>query len=318
MSINTTTTTTTTTTTSTEGWHTVADGTQLYTKTWKPATSTPVKARVLFVHGFSDHCNNYEYLFVKFAENGIETYSFDQRGWGRSVKKPSERGLTGPTTTVMADITSMLESVIPSPVPLFLMGHSMGGAEILVYAAQGPAKILSNIRGFISSAPLIALHPHTRPWRFTVVLGRLAGRLLPRRQMVNKLDSAALTHDEKQNKLYEEDTLCHDTGTLEGLAGMLDRAEALDTGKIVLHDGVGEGGVTRLLLVHGTEDRVNDFAASKAFVERCDIKDKTLKPYEGLFHNMHAEAGNDKTIFAEDISKWILGRSDPAPAQARL
>lgn len=66
------------------------------------------------------------------AARQITVYAFDQRGWGRSVKRLSERGLTGGTSQVLDDIDSVVKSQLPSTVPLFLMGHSMGGAEVLV------------------------------------------------------------------------------------------------------------------------------------------------------------------------------------------
>src|SRR5436190_14502002 len=63
------------------------------------AIGTP-KARLVFIHGFSDHINAYGILFPTLATLGISTYGFDQRGWGRSVHSPSEKGLTGPTSLV--------------------------------------------------------------------------------------------------------------------------------------------------------------------------------------------------------------------------
>lgn len=201
------------------------------------------------------------------------------------MTKKHDRGLTGPTTRVLADITSMLRTLLPTPVPLFLMGHSMGGAEILHYAATGPSDVLSQIRGFISSAPLIALHPSTRPFRATVLAGRLAGHILPKFQLVQKLEPKWLSRDAEQNKLWEQDELCHDTGTLEGLAGMLDRGIQLESFKVMPRDGAGEGGKIRLLALHGTGDHVNDFAATKAYVERSELSDKELRSYDGWYHN---------------------------------
>lgn len=60
-----------------EGWLETADGAKLYTKTWKPTGGQP-RARVAFIHGFSDHCNNYPELFSTFAKRGIAVYAFDQ------------------------------------------------------------------------------------------------------------------------------------------------------------------------------------------------------------------------------------------------
>lgn len=63
-----------------EGWHTADDGRKLYTKTWTPSsTEGPVKSRLVFIHGFSDHINTYGNFFPYLASKGIEVYSFDQR-----------------------------------------------------------------------------------------------------------------------------------------------------------------------------------------------------------------------------------------------
>lgn len=61
----------------TEGWHTTDDGRKLYTKTW--TTDGPAQARLVFIHGFSDHINTYGNFFPYLASKGIEVYSFDQR-----------------------------------------------------------------------------------------------------------------------------------------------------------------------------------------------------------------------------------------------
>ena len=235
---------------------------------------------MLFLHGFSDHCNRYQELFSNLAARGILVHSFDQRGWGRSVKKPSEKGLTGPTPQVLADITSLIQKYLPSPVPLFLMGHSMGGQETLQYAALGPQEIKNQISGFLASAPFIRLHPSSEPNRLTVMAGKLAGKVLPKRQMVNALESRYMCHDKSICKDWEEDELCHNTGTLEGLAGMLARGDELDKGSVVIEDWDG----CHVWLAHGTADRVTSHEATKDFMKRLKVQDKTLQLYEGCYH----------------------------------
>jgi acylglycerol lipase len=227
----------------------------------------------------------YGILFPTFASKGIQVHTFDQRGWGRSVHDPSEKGLTGPTSQVLADITAFIKPLIPSSAPLFLMGHSMGGAEVLCYTAEGPLEIRKHIRGYVLDAPFCAFHPSSKPFVLTVAMGRLAGKLLPKKQMVSKLNAELLTRSPEVQKMYEDDPLCHNTGTLEGLAGMLDRATGLESGKIRVPKGAGEGGKTRILLSHGTKDSVCDYHATVKVYERLDKEDdKELKLYEGWFH----------------------------------
>ncbi|KAK5687890.1 hypothetical protein LTR17_026678 [Elasticomyces elasticus] len=297
-----------------EGWLTTSDSVKLYTKTWKAVTP---RAKLVFVHGFSDHCNAYGILFPSLAEQGISVHAFDQRGWGRSVHEPAQQGRTGPTSQVMDDITTFIRDlpIEDSNVPLFLAGHSMGGAEVLHYAAKGPKDVLSQIRGVLCESPFVALHPSGRPSAITVVLGRLAGKVLPHRQMVNKLDGSKMCRDPEVCKAWEADTLCHDTGTLEGLAGMLDRAHELEAGKLTLRDGVGEGGQMRLWIGHGTGDQVCDYQACRAWYEKVTVKDKEMRVYEGWYHKLHAEPGDDKVRFANDVSQWILDRCDSIPKE---
>ena len=205
------------------------------------------------------------------------------------------------------------------------MGASMGGAQVLQYAAKGPEQIRRQITGYLAECPFIALHPAAQPNRFTVVAGRLAGRFLPRRQMVSKLDPMKMCRDQSVCKSWEEDELCHDTGTLEGLAGMLERGEELDTGKVAIEDTDG----CRLWLGHGSGDMVTSHEASARFMERCKVKDKTFKIYDGCYHCskhsvnvsvlgritntkiVHAEPGEDKVKFATDVIDWIKARAKP-------
>ena len=101
-----------------EGSLPLPDQQVLYTMTWKvkclPVQSkwvfstkksmqpeSPTKALVVFLHGFSDHINRFSDFFSVLASQGIESHGFDQRGWGRSVRSKADRGLTGPTSTVM-------------------------------------------------------------------------------------------------------------------------------------------------------------------------------------------------------------------------
>ncbi len=233
--------------------------------------------------------NAYYTLFPTLAAHGIQTHAFDQRGWGRSVTHPCERGLTGPTSLVLDDITSVLTSVLLSsssssatpspPVPVFLMGHSMGGAEILTYAALGPPAIRAQISGYIAEAPLIALHPDSQPSRLKVFLGRMAGWWLPERQMVQRLEAKWLCRDESVCEAWVADELCHDTGTLEGLSGILGRGEDLEWGRVKVED---EG--VRVWVGHGTRDMVTSFEASRRWVEGLRVRDKEFKAYDGWFH----------------------------------
>lgn len=186
---------------------------------------------------------------------------------------------------MLDDMSSFLKTMIPCPVPLFLMGHSMGGGEVLHYAASGPAFIRKHIRGYLIESPLIELSPESKPSFVTVFFGKLASKVLPHRQLVNKLDVSLLSRDPVANKKAEDDALCHDTGTLEGLAGMFERSEQLASGKVKIGGKAGEGGVTRIWIAHGDKDGITSYRATKQYSEKnIEADDKEFKTYEGFFH----------------------------------
>nr|POE77679.1 putative monoglyceride lipase [Quercus suber] len=298
---------------------------ELYTKTWH-TPSQPPQARLVFIHGFSDHCNFYEPFFSILAARGIKVYAFDQRGWGRSVHSPAQKGLTGYTPVVLDDVTHFIRSEIlaheaerqESSVPLFVAGHSMGGGITLTYAATGPSDVVSRVRGWLVESPWVALAPAAQPWKLTVVAGRLASKVLPGMQLPQHLPPENVCRDPAVAKQYIADDLCHDTGTLAGLAGCLDRAAALQEGKVVLREGRGEGGKTRLWFGHGTKDLICAYDACKGVYERAVVADKKMRTYEGWYHKLHTEPGEDKQTFANDFGNWILERSGSEVDKAKL
>ena len=229
----------------------------------------------------------------------------------------------------------MLESVLPiaqaRQLPLFLVGHSMGGGETLYWLATSNETIRRQIRGFVALAPYIALNPASQPSRALVAAGKLALRLLPRFQMEQKLNPDNLCRDPELAKSWELDELCHNIGTLEGMGGMIDRGEELEQGKVTVKEG------SSLYIAHGSDDRITNHDSSVKFFDRLQIEDKTIKSYEGWYHVcefdppfhilgpyecvVHCEPGDDKITFANDVSKWILARaSSPVSSttQSRL
>ncbi|KAJ6444179.1 alpha/beta hydrolase [Purpureocillium lavendulum] len=280
--------------------------TSFYAKTWTP--EGPVKAKLVFVHGFSEHINRYNDFFPLLAAHGIQVFSWDQRGWGRSVTKPSERGLTGPTSQVVGDVAAFVRDKLGSggdgAPPLFVMGHSMGGGEVLTMAGDAQyAELVGKVRGWILECPFIGFSAGEEPSSIKIFAGRLVGRLLPRQQMKHVVPPEQLSRDVAVVESVRNDPLCHNTGTLEGLASLLDRTSLLSSGQVKLGRQVRS-----VLLAHGTADLTCSYDAAMKFVERQHaVEDKTSRSYEGGYHQLHADHCKDE--FAKDVVDWILARS---------
>jgi acylglycerol lipase len=190
------------------------------------------------------------------------------------------------------------------------MGHSMGGGEALTLASDPQyADLMGDIRGWVLESPFIGFPAGFAPSSITVFFGRLAGRLMPHMHRLAPLPPENLTRDPKVVKSLTEDKLLHDTGTLEGLSGMLDRTSNLNEGKVKLNKGVKS-----IWLGHGTKDMGTSYEASKKwFEEQTQVEDKEFKTYDGWYHQLHADLPDDRPVFAKDVGDWILARVETKP-----
>jgi len=229
---------------------------------------------------------------------------------------PSDKGKTGPTSVVLSDIASVIKSQLPSPVPVFLLGHSMGGGELITLASDALYEDLTlQIRGWMLESPFIDFTPDSKPPLLKVYFGRLVGKILPHKQMFNPLQPEHTTRDPEVIKSLIADELLHGTATLEGASGLLDRTMAINTGKTKLSKGVNS-----LWLGHGTADKGACYHASKKwFDQQVEIQDKEFKTYEDWSHQLHADTPETRAIYNKDIADWILARvEDSKPLEAKL
>jgi alpha-beta hydrolase superfamily lysophospholipase len=120
----------------TTSWLTVADGTKLFIRKWKPEGDAAAAVQV--VHGMGEHSLRYERFAARLCEAGIEVWAADMRGHGLTanlkVNGPAKGGLLGhcadrrAPARLISDIHRVnltLREKHPD-IPLFLMGHSWG------------------------------------------------------------------------------------------------------------------------------------------------------------------------------------------------
>ncbi|KAH8697745.1 putative alpha/beta hydrolase [Talaromyces proteolyticus] len=302
-----------------EGSLVLPDGTKLYTKTWK--TKEKPRAIIAFYHGFSDHSNSWFQFFPTLASSGFEVHALDQRGWGQSSASDRKlRGDFGTTDVVMADLHFFLQSVVPftqeGSIPLFLMGHSMGGMNVLYYSlnpespyytaqSSTPATPTSQVKlsGVVSIAPLVAVHPTTQPPKIVELLGRVAVKVLPKVTMVQAIDAKWVSRDPVVVESIRKDAvLSHKTGTLEALNAMLGRGAWLDALHKNPHSIAAEDNIPPIWVGHGTADKITWFDATKRLMDNLKIKDKTFKVYEDAYHKLT----NDTEEVVEEVTGHIV------------
>jgi alpha-beta hydrolase superfamily lysophospholipase len=138
------------------GVHT-ADGQMLPLKTWVPEKGAP-KAVIIALHGFNDYSNFFAAPGAFLAKHAIQSYAYDQRGFGAAPGP----GLWPGTAALTDDLETMIRLIRGRhpQTPLYLLGDSMGGAVILVAGGGGS---IADIDGVILAAPAV-WGRITMPW----------------------------------------------------------------------------------------------------------------------------------------------------------
>jgi alpha-beta hydrolase superfamily lysophospholipase len=106
------------------------DGARLGLSTWESKTGEPW-AVVVAAHGMNDYANAFHFLGEALAAEGVTTYAYDQRGFGRSPGRGIWAG-----ADLMADdlrtVTALARARHPTAI-IAVVGESMGGS-VATYA----------------------------------------------------------------------------------------------------------------------------------------------------------------------------------------
>ena len=273
----------------TEDWFDATPQVRLYERRLVP--ETPPLAHAVIVHGYGDHCSRYEWTMNQFCRAGIATYTYDQRGHGRS---PGKRGYIPCFEDFLDDLDVFLEHIKDTltEAPLFLMGHSMGGMVLARYAETRTL----HVRGLIFSSPFLAFSEEVP--RFLVALGPIIARVLPRLP-VSKVDNRGLSRDPAVIKAADNDPLCYHGGVAAHTAGEFYRM-------IQTIEGDAHRIDSPMLVLHGGSDHIVSPSGSKMLHEKARSTDKTLQLYPDGYHELFNDL--EKEAFMAGIIAWIKAR----------
>ncbi len=268
---------------------TTGDGTRLFTQRWEAHAA---HAAMLLVHGYAEHSGRYAHVAGYLNAHDVSVYTYDQRGFGRS---DGRRALVTSFDQLLDDLQCVIDRTrrrLSDDAPLFLMGHSMGGAVCALYAIERSQAF----QGLILSSPAVEVDDDIAP-----VLRHLAGvigRLVPTLPTIRTPDDA-ISRDPAVIAAAEADPLNYHGRVLAGTgAAFIRAARRIQTHMAAI--------ALPLLVFHGTADKLTDPAASRMLYEHARSPDKALNLYDGLYHETLNEPEKEQVL--EDIVEWLQAR----------
>lgn len=259
-------------------------GLKIFTRSWQ--TENAPRGVVVIVHGFNSHSGQYFWVADQLVKNGLAVYALDLRGRGRSE---GERYYVEKIEDYTDDVeTLVLQAKAENPgLPVFVLGHSAGGVTSCIYALEHQSEIDGLIcESFAYELPVPDL-----------VLTFLKGlSYITPHTHVFTLHNKDFSRDPKTVEEMDNDVL------IKG------ESQPAQTGKVMIN---ASERLTEefpkitlpVFIIHGTEDKATKPSGSQHFYEQTGSTDKTLKLYEGHYHDLLNDI--DKEIVMNDILQWI-------------
>ncbi len=264
-------------------------GTPLYEQFWRPTDRDP-RAALIVMHGLKDYSSRYESFAQGLVKHGFAVHAFDLRGHGRSA---GNRVAVNDFEEYVIDIEAFqkrVEAREPGR-PVFVFGHSMGGAIVATYMLERKPKVA----GMILSGPALEVDV-SGVTRFSTGIFAFFWPNL----RVLSLDDEDFSRSPEIVRSMSSDPFIYED------AGPARTALELFGAISYIQDHMEEMSVPFLLL-HGTEDKLTDPQGSQDLYRRAKSTDKTLKTYEGWYHDSLHEPEHAKV--EKEVTAWLESRA---------
>ncbi|TPW14531.1 MAG: acylglycerol lipase [bacterium] len=259
-------------------------GIKIFVRSWRPAT--PPRAVVVICHGVNSHGGQYRWAAEQFGAGGLAAYALDLRGRGQSGGK---RYFVGDIAEYVSDVaaTIALAKSREPGLPVFLLGHSAGGVVSCTYALEHQAELAGLICesfAFKVPAPDFAL---------AIIKG--LSRVAPGLPAL-KLRNEDFSRDPGAVRALNSDPLTAGEVQPAATVAALVRGDERLKREFPLI-------TLPVFILHGTVDKATVPAGSRFFYETVGSGDKTLKLYDGHFHDLLNDIGKESVM--ADILGWI-------------
>jgi acylglycerol lipase len=225
----------------------------------------------------------------QFVAGRLAVYAIDLRGRGKS---DGERFYVEDFAQYVSDISVIVDFAKSreSGLPIFLLGHSAGGVAACLYALDHQA-VLSGLIcesfAYELPAPELAL---------SAIKG--LSHVVPHAHVL-RLKNEDFSRDPKVVQAMNDDPLiAGESQPAETLAALIRADDRLRRSFQSL--------TLPLLILHGIADKAARWSGSQQFYEMAGSRDKTLKLYEGAFHDPLNDLSKKEVM--NDLTRWIDAR----------
>jgi alpha-beta hydrolase superfamily lysophospholipase len=261
-------------------------GISIFVRSWRHEAP---RGLVVICHGVNSHGGQYLWAGGQLAAAGHTVYALDLRGRGQSE---GERFYVEDVQDYVSDVAAVIalaKSRNPG-VPLFLLGHSAGGVVSATYTLDHQAELA----GFICES--FAFQVPAPGFALAAIKG--ISHVAPRLPVL-KLKNEDFSRDPAAVAALNADPLIANEAQPAITVAALVRADER------LREEFPRISIP-VLIMHGTDDKATVCQGSQFFHQTVGSSDKTLKLYDGHYHDLLNDIGKEGVM--ADITGWIDAR----------
>ncbi len=242
---------------------------------------------VIIVHGIAEHQGRYEHIAKFLNKSGYNVIRYDLRGHGRSQ---GPRGKNWNYKNMVNDLRAfVLYANNNFPGKLFLLGHSLGGLIVNLYAT-----FYHDVDGIISSSA---------PTNF--VKDVLPVRIIPW-PLLGWVPQKTNFADDKLSRIKEvEDEYNKDPFVLNKF--YISLAASMMVGGVRALKRRVKNIVILIVYIYGSDDKIVPVKFSEEMYHKISSKDKELMIFQDSYHEIFNDL--DKQDALDFIKKWLDERS---------
>jgi acylglycerol lipase len=261
-------------------------GETIYYQSWLPEGKP--KAVLLIVHGLAEHSGRYTNVVNRFVPLGYAVYGVDHVGHGKSSGTRVYVERFEDYTDTLKTYFDMVSRWQPAK-PVFLVGHSMGGLIGAVFLLGHQAELT----GAVLSGPAVKIQDNVSP--AFIFVGKVISVLMPKMGVIG-LEAEGVSRDPAVVQAYVNDPLVFRGKVTARLSAELVKA---------IRRVTAEAANIRLpiLILQGSADRLVDPKGAQMLFDAVSSADKTIKIYDGLYHEVYNEPEHDQVL--GDVEAWL-------------
>lgn len=235
---------------------------------------------VVIVHGAFEHAGRYDEIASLFQQQGLHVVYGDLPGQGKSTRR---RGHIDRFDQYIDTVSFWLEEAAKFRLPIFLLGHSMGG----LIAIRTMEEKHPDIQGVILSSPGLGIL--NEPRKSVKLVSRVLDAVYPKYKVEAPIVTEKVTRNEQVIEADEGDSLILEKVSVRWYWEFV-RAINLAFKRLSDFPDVPT------LVVQAGEDMMVDIKETKRWFNQLDISEKSYKEWANLYHEILNEPERDSVL----------------------